>query len=186
MMKSPLRIVVTGPESTGKSMLVEALGRRLGLPYALEYARAYLEQHGPEYDADRLLNMSREHKRYQEQRVPPRTAFGLFDTDLINYVIWSRVAYGTCHPAIKSASEAEQHHVYLLCAPDIPWTPDPLREHPQDREYLFAMHRDEIERLGRRYALVQGTGEERVRCAEQAIRPWLEAARLDSEPAQEE
>ncbi len=160
-----IRLVLTGPESTGKSTLTEFLGQQLGLPFAREYARIYLERHGPAYDYDLLLPLSREHARYQRSEVPSDAVAGVLDTDLLNYKIWCEVAYGRCHPEIIAAIEGEAHHVYLLCYPDLPWEPDPLREHPHERMMLFDRHRAEIERLGRRYEIIRGSGEERTRAA---------------------
>ena len=171
-----IRIVLTGPESTGKSALTTHLAGVLGLPYAGEYARTHLEQNGPAYDYRLLLDMSRWHISYQQALVPDTVPAALFDTDLINYKIWCEVAYGSCHPEIIEAMESESHHVYLLCYPDIPWEPDPLREHPNDRMMLFDRHRAEIERLGRPYRIITGLGMERYRAAEEAVRVWLPPA----------
>ena len=99
-----IRLVLTGPESTGKSALTAHLAARLGVPFATEYARHYLEQHGPRYDYDLLLDLSRGHQRHQQAAVPPEAPLGLLDTDLINYKIWCEVAYGKCHPALIEAT----------------------------------------------------------------------------------
>ena len=98
-----------------------------------------------------------------------RNPLGVFDTDLINYKIWCEVVYGRCHPEIIDQLERESRHVYLLCAPDLPWTPDPLRENPNDRPMLFDRHLREIERLGRPYIVVAGLDEARFRAAEAAF-----------------
>ncbi len=163
------RIVLTGPESTGKSVLTVHLAERFGVPYALEYARKYLEEHGPEYSYEQLLPMSRGHLEFQQSFVPPQTPLGILDTDLINYKIWCEVAYGKCQPEIIAAMEAETTHSYLLCYPDIAWEPDPLREHPTSRMMLFDRHLAEIERLGRRYEVIRGEGPARAAAAEAAF-----------------
>lgn len=162
------RIVLAGPESSGKSCLTAHLAERFGVPHAKEYARIYMEQHGPAYDYDLLLGMSRAHRAYQKTCVPDTAPIGLLDTDLINYKIWSEVAYGRCHPEILEAIEQEAEHVYILCYPDLPWEPDPLREHPEKRLMLFERHLQEIERLGRRCRVISGEGRERYLRAEQA------------------
>ena len=155
------RIVLTGPESTGKSRITAYLADRFRLPAAQEYARIYLEKNGPAYDYDLLLQLSRLHKKHQDEQVSDVAPLGIFDTDLINYKIWCEVVYGKCHPEIITAMEAETHHVYLLCYFDIPWEYDPLREHRSDRPKLFERHKQEIERLGRPYIVITGLGEER-------------------------
>lgn len=159
------RLVLTGPESTGKSALTEWLAGELGLPYAPEYARYYLEKHGPAYDYELLLDLARGHLRFQRRHVPPEAPLGLLDTDLINYKIWCEVVYGNCHEEILAEMQAETGHCYLLCSPDIPWEQDPLRENPDDRPMLFDRHRREIEALGRPFEVVTGLGEARRQCA---------------------
>jgi nicotinamide riboside kinase len=166
----PVRVVLTGPESTGKSLLTAHLARRCGVPCAMEYARAYLEARGPAYDYDLLLDIARGHLAHQRGCVPEAAPLGIFDTDLLNYKIWCEVVFGRCHREILDALERETNHVYLLCAPDVPWVPDPLRENPHDRDQLFDRHRREIERLGRRYAVVEGLGDARYANAEAALR----------------
>lgn len=169
-----MRIVLTGAESSAKSTLTRQLGERLHLPFALEFARFYLEEHGPEYDYDLLRKIARLHREYQREQIPPSAPVGIFDTDLINYKIWAEEVFGQCPPEIIEAIEQESSHVYLLCAPDLPWEPDPLRENPTDRDRLFELHRAEIERLGRPYEIVRGTGDERIACAEAALRKLIE------------
>jgi nicotinamide riboside kinase len=165
-----MRIVVTGPESTGKSMLTAGLAEKLGLPFATEYARSYLEKYGPAYTYELLLDLSREHKAYQQRCVPDTAPLGIFDTDLINYKIWCEVAFGKCHPDIIRAMEAETQHVYLLCYPDLPWEFDPLREHKHERMMLFERHQAEIIRLNRPFAVVRGTGDNRLQNALAALK----------------
>lgn len=162
------RIVITGPESTGKSAITLHLADKLSLPSAQEYARIYLEEHGADYDYDLLLVMSRLHKQYQLEQVPAPEPLGIFDTDLINYRIWCDVVFGKCHPEIIESMEAETSHLYLLCYPDLEWEPDPLRKNPNDREELFDLHRREIERLNRPYIIIRGTGAARFKAAEDA------------------
>jgi len=164
------RIVLAGPESTGKSDLTLHLARTFKLPFALEYARMYLEHHGPEYDYDQLLEMSRGHRKYQRSCLPESTPAGFLDTDLINYKIWCEVVFGRCHDEILRGIEAETDHVYLLCYPDLPWEYDPLRENRHDRDMLFERHVKEIEQLKRSCYVIKGTGRVRYLAAESAVR----------------
>jgi len=166
----PIRVVLTGAECSGKTTLAAHLAGRFGAPLALEYARWYLERHGPAYDYPLLRRLCRCHEAWQRRRVPARAPLGVFDTDTLNYKIWCDVVYGRCHPEIRRRVERERRHVYLLCAPDLPWEYDPLRENPNDREQLFERHRREIERLGRPCIVISGRGEIRYRRAEAAFR----------------
>ncbi len=169
-----MRIVITGAESSGKSSLTQHLGEVFRLPYALEYARYYLEENGPGYDLEKLKKMSHLHLNYQQERVPISTPYGIFDTDLINYKIWAEEVFGCCPAEVSAGIEQESSHVYLLCKPDLPWEPDLLRENPNDCQRLFLRHRDEIIRLKRPYKEVEGLGQERMTNAEAALCRFLE------------
>ena len=116
-----LRIVLSGAESSGKSTLTRHLGDLFGLPCAMEYARIYLEENGPDYTLDQVRLMAARHLDYQEREVPPDSPIGLYDTDLINYKIWTEEVFGECPDEIQRALERESHHAYLLCSPDLPW-----------------------------------------------------------------
>ena len=173
-----MRIVLTGAESSGKSTLTHQLGQRFNLPVALEYARIYLEENGPKYDLFRLKKMARLHQAYQREKIPEHAPLGLFDTDLINYKIWSEEVFGHCPDEILKGIEQETHHVYLVCAPDLPWEPDPLRESPHDLDRLFQRHLAEIKNLGRPYEIIRGCGDERIIHAKAALKRLLDAANL--------
>jgi nicotinamide riboside kinase len=59
--------------------------------------------------------------------------------------------------------------LYLLCEPDLPWQPDPVREHGNDRDYFFEWYKKEIEQTGKPYVIVNGTGNQRLQNAAYAI-----------------
>ncbi|WP_321367475.1 ATP-binding protein [uncultured Desulfuromusa sp.] len=172
-----IRIVITGAESSGKSQLTQHLGNFLHIPYALEYARYYLETNGPEYDLELLLKMSRLHLDYQQKNVPIAAPLGFFDTDLLNYKIWAEEVFGHCPAEISSRIKEESEHRYLLCKPDLPWEPDPLRENPVDFQRLYQRHRSEIICLNRPYEEVGGFGQERNMNAEIALQRLLKIER---------
>jgi nicotinamide riboside kinase len=167
-MAAVIPIVLTGPESTGKSELGKVLSAHFSIPYVPEYARWYLENLGKHYDYRRLQRLARLHKSYQQSQLPAAGPV-LLDTDLINYYLWSQVVFGSVDPWLKHALEAEGHHRYLLTYPDLPWQEDPLRENPHNRKPLFKHHQNLIERLGRPYRIITGQGEDRKDKAIKAV-----------------
>ena len=54
-----------------------------------------------------------------------------------------------------------------MCKPDITWQADVQRENPNDRKELFEIHKEELERLGHKYFIIEG--EERLQQAIQKI-----------------
>lgn len=172
-MAAVIPIVLTGPESTGKSALCQALGAHFNVPGVPEYARWYLENLGRDYNYRRLQRLARLHKSYQESQLPPSGPVFL-DTDLINYYIWSKVIFGKVDAWIEAALQKEQHHRYLLAYPDLPWQPDPLRENPHNRLALFQHYKKEISSLKRPFRIIRGSGTHRLENAIQAVSGLLE------------
>ncbi len=163
------RIVITGPESSGKSTLAAWLAQEFELPMATEYARIHLEKFGAQYDESTVIAMAKQHLIHQQEMVPIDAPLGIFDTDLINYKIWCDVAFSHCDTSILRGIEQESHHVYLVCYPDLPWVADPLREHPYERLMLYERHLAEIRKMGRAYIVIRGEGEQRNDAAIQAM-----------------
>lgn len=170
------RVVLSGPESSGKSTLATALAERFGLALAKEYARVHLEAGGPyPRTPSDLTELARRHLAWQREHVPDDASCGIYDTDMLNYFIWADVAFGCVTEEIDCWFAAETHHVHLLCQPDISWHADPLREFPDlaDRQALFDRHVRELERRGIRYFVISGAGDGRVAMAESAFRAAL-------------
>jgi len=167
------RMVLSGPESSGKSTLASALAARLGLPMAPEFARVHLEAgNPPPRSANDLTEMARHHLAWQLRHVPAEAPIGIFDTDMLNYHIWADVAFGHVPDEIGHWLAGEAHHIHLLCEPDLPWQADPLRERPDParRQELFKIHLAELARRGNRVVRIHGTGEARLAMAEAACR----------------
>lgn len=166
------KIVITGPESTGKSALSKALAKYFGCVWIPEYARIFLEEHGTKYDYDLLLTMAQKHKAFQKTFLSEANSLVFLDTDLINYKVWSQVVFGRIHPWIKQESKLETDYFYLITAPDIPWKTDPLRENPSNRNEIFELHLAEVEAKKRPFAIVSGIGQSRVENAIRNIKEW--------------
>ncbi|VAW28888.1 Ribosylnicotinamide kinase, partial [hydrothermal vent metagenome] len=83
------------------------------------------------------------------------------DTDLLVTKIWCEVVFGTCPEWIEQEFHLHRYDLYLLCYPDIPWEPDPLRENPDDREKLFTLYRQALEENNLPFRVVKELGDVR-------------------------
>ena len=103
-MPSLKKIVVIGPESTGKSSLCEALATHYRTSWVPEYAREYLETHGMDYSFDDLLTIARGQLALEDRLYAAAEAAGkellFIDTDLYVIKVWSEFVFGRCHPWI--------------------------------------------------------------------------------------
>lgn len=168
-----LRIAIVGPESTGKTTLTEALAQHYRCAYTKEYARYFLEEHGPHYVRADLLRIAQGQLMVEagSQELAEQHGGGLVlcDTDMITIRIWSEEKYGACDPLILQLARATHYDHWLLCAPDMPWEADPLRENPHDRDRLFGIYERTLQELGKPYHVVKGSRELRERNAVQLI-----------------
>lgn len=161
-----IRIAFTGPESSGKSTLAKAIAESLDGAYIPEFARTYLEEKGPEYDIDDLDFMAQGHADAIGSTSNP---LHLVDTDFIVFKIWSEFKYDAASPLIHRLVSENWFDLHVLCAPDIPWEEDELRENPSDRDELFLQYVQSLEKYRKPYIIVEGAHNKRMKKAAQAI-----------------
>lgn len=163
------RIAIVGPESSGKTTLAGMLVRHLGAAHVDEAARDYLSSLGRPYVEVDLLRIAHAQAAAEDAMASASPHLLLCDTDLITIRIWSEEKYGRCHPWILGQSEKRHYDLWLLCRPDIPWAPDPLRENPNDRDRLFDVYEGLLRRLAKPFRIIEGSAQERLRGALEAI-----------------
>jgi nicotinamide riboside kinase len=164
-------VVITGPESTGKTELAENLAARLGTLWVPEYAREYIENLNRPYSYNDIEHIARR-QLDQERIYGSQLSSGLliFDTWFIITKVWFDVVYGRCPewiiPHIQSANIA----LFLVCNTDLPWIPDPVRENGGERrEKLLQIYCEEISSFGFQYEIIQGSGSIRTENAIKAL-----------------
>lgn len=169
-----LTVAVVGAECSGKTTLAEGLARRFDTVCVPEFSREYLAPRASYEQADVLAIAKGQYAA--EVATGAAQSLLIADTDLIVIKVWWEVRYGGAHPwvdATLAEQFARERRCYLLPTPDIPWAPDPLREHPNDRPVLHARYRALLDSLGVEYLEVSGTREERLARAAAAIEGWL-------------
>lgn len=169
------KVVVIGPESTGKSTLSERLAKELHTEYVPEYAREYLENLGREYNEADLLEIVKGQLRLEDEKAKSDDKILICDTDLYVIKVWSEAKYGRCDPWILEQIAERKYDIYLLTYIDIPWEDDPLREHPEDedRQYFYSVYKNIVMNSGVPWADIRGDIETRVSDSLKAIRQYL-------------
>jgi NadR type nicotinamide-nucleotide adenylyltransferase len=170
------RIVLTGPESTGKTTLASALARHFRSPWLPEQARLYAQDVKRELTAADAELIAQRTIDADDAALARDPALLLLDTDLISTVVYVRHYYGPCPAWIEEAARTRRGDLYLLCAPDLPWTADGVRDRPGRRQELSALFENALEEFGCVSADVSGTGVARERSALSAATALLAAA----------
>lgn len=169
------KIVVIGPESTGKSTLSETLAATLQTIWVPEFARNYLETLGRDYNENDLLEIARGQMAAEEQLLATAGKYLVCDTDLYVIKVWSEAKYGRCHPWILEQIAARKYDLYLLTYIDIVWEDDPLREHPEpsERKYFYNIYRDIVTQSSVPWADIRGDEKMRIDLATNAVHKLL-------------
>jgi nicotinamide riboside kinase len=166
-----IKIAITGPESTGKTFLSEMLAAHFHCLQRPEFARTYLESINRPYRFDDLLAIAIGQQEAEEDLIQKNipSKFLLCDTELTVIKIWSEDKFGTCDPRIISAWEEQDYDLYLLMKPDLAWEPDPQREDPHRRDYLFSLYQSELKILNANVIEIGGGLEQRFEKAVKVI-----------------
>ena len=182
-MKPIQKIVVLGPESTGKSTLCAALAAHYQTIWTPEYARAFLSKNGTKYTYDDLLTIAKGqiqkeeealaslNKNTVDQPTPKISNKLILDTDMYVMKVWCEYVFNNCHHFILEQINQRSYDLYLLCDIDLPWTADEMREYPDagPRIELFTIYRELLINQNTPWGIVSGTGKERTENAIQLI-----------------
>jgi NadR type nicotinamide-nucleotide adenylyltransferase len=190
------KIVVIGPESTGKSTLCEQLAQHYNAMWCPEFAREYLLTNGKDYAYEDLLTIAKGQLALEDEfmvmlkgqssivnkkssgnsqftsRWPSGHNSLLFiDTDMYVMKVWCEFAFGKCHRFILDQVVARKYDLYLLCNTDLPWTMDELREYPdlETRRTLYNMYKDILLNQAVPWIDISGNNEERLVKAIEAV-----------------
>lgn len=163
-MQTLKKIVVLGPESTGKSSLCEALAKHYNTNWCPEYARQYLSENGTKYSYENLLTIAKGQLNNEEEYVQKTKDLLIIDTDMYVMKVWCEYVFNNCHPFILEKINERNYDAYLLCDIDLPWTADEMREYPNEgpRKELFTIYKEMLINQKTPWGIVSGTGVERT------------------------
>lgn len=162
------KIVITGPESSGKTTLANTLASHYDAQLVKEYAREYLEQLDQEYTFEDVILMAKEQLKLEQELTDN---FSICDTDLTVFHVWIKEKYNKELDWINQHLSAAQNKIYLLCDVLENWEEDPLREHPniEDRKRIFNEYKKLLETYNLKFQIISGDLKTRQKKCEEII-----------------
>jgi NadR type nicotinamide-nucleotide adenylyltransferase len=191
--KAIKKIVVIGPESTGKSTLCKLLALHFTTEWCPEFAREYLLVNGTDYTYNDLSTIAKGQIALEEkyesivnsqwstgiQNHSPFTVHHspilFLDTDMYVMKVWCEYVFGKCHQFILDEIVQRKYDLYLLCNVDTPWVKDELREYPDEkpRQELYRIYKDILINQQTQWVEISGNYNERLQSAIEAVNKIL-------------
>jgi len=174
-----IKVVLFGPESTGKTTLSEQLARNYNTVWVPEYAREFLQE---KWNNERktcepqdLLPIAAGQMNLENKLTKKATKILICDTDLLETKVYSEAYYvGHCDPLLEKYALQNQYDLYLLTYIDVPWVGDDLRDKPNEREFMFNFFKNTLEKYNRKFITLKGDKKSRLTTAVEHIDKLLE------------
>ncbi|WP_369998470.1 AAA family ATPase [Winogradskyella sp.] len=174
-----IKVVLYGPESTGKTTLSRQLAEHYNTLWVPEYARGYLQK---KWDIEQkicepkdLLPIAIGQMKLENEAAKKANEILICDTDILETKVYSEVYYsGTCDPILETYALKNSYDLYFLTYIDTPWEADDLRDKPLERESMFKAFETALITHQKPYVVLKGNKEERFKEAVKQIDKLLE------------
>ncbi len=169
-----VKVVLFGPESTGKTTLSDQLARHYNTVWVEEYARPYLQkvwnQERRTCEPKDIMPIAYGQMALENRLAKRADRLLICDTDLLETKVYSEEYYGGfVDPLLEQAAQENNYDLYFLTYIDTPWVADDLRDRPEQRLEMFNAFKNALEKYNRPYILLKGDKETRLKTAVEAI-----------------
>jgi HTH-type transcriptional repressor of NAD biosynthesis genes len=169
-----VKVVLFGPESTGKTTLSRHLARYYNTVWTPEFARAYLQK---KWNNERktcekkdLIPIAIGQMKMENKLAKRADKLLICDTDLLETKVYSEEFYGGfVDEKLDKAASENQYDLYLLTYVDTPWEKDDLRDRPEQRLEMFNAFENALKKHKKNYIILKGDKETRLKNATKAI-----------------
>ena len=165
-----VKVVLFGPESSGKTTLSKLLARHYRTVWVPEYARDYLQN---KWNNERktcensdMIPIAEGQMELENELAQKADKILICDTDLLETKVYSEEFYnGFVHPDLEKAAIQNTYDLYLLTYIDAPWKKDDLRDRPEQRLEMFKAFENALKKHHRPYILLKGNKKDRLKIA---------------------
>jgi NadR type nicotinamide-nucleotide adenylyltransferase len=174
-----IKVVLFGPESTGKTTLAQELANHYQTEWVPEYAREYLQEKWNKEqktcEPHDLLPIAEGQIRLENYLTEKANKLLICDTDLLETKVYSEAYYlGYCDPVLEKCALQNTYDLYLLTSIDIPWEKDNLRDKPNERKRMFLYFKETLEKYDKNFVTLNGDNGKRLALAIKSIDKLLD------------
>lgn len=170
------KVVLTGSESTGKSELAARLGAHFHAPVSPEFVRDFAAQRGRTLTFGDHGLIAKGQIAAEDEAIARAQDLVILDTDLVSTVVYCDHYFGKVPSWIDQKARDRLADIYLLCAADIPWQPDGVRDRGDRREEMHGLFRARLLQYNALVVDIRGDRDTRFQTAVNAIQRLTSAA----------
>lgn len=122
-----IKVVITGAECTGKSLLTKELSQYFNAPHSEEFVRIFLDSKNEPIkrsDLESIINGQLEVEKKACYKNPPIV---FHDTNLISNYVYIEHYFNIKMNYLNDLIERESYNLYLYCEDDFPWVKDGIQ-----------------------------------------------------------
>ena len=169
-----LKIVLFGPESTGKTTLAAALAKHYNTVWAPEFAREYLQKKWNDAaticEIEDIIPIALGQIKLENELLQKANKIIFCDTNILETKIYAEEYYKNySNKILNEAIFNLNYTLYFLTDIDTPYIQDDLRDRPYMRQEMFNAFKKGLERHKCTYQIVSGSIEERMSKAKMSI-----------------
>ena len=172
-----IKVVLYGPESTGKSSLAKELANYYDTVYVKEFSRRYAETKAKDNQLitkNDVLPIAIGQMLSENELLNKANKLLICDTDLLETKVYSEFYYdGFCPELVKKYALKNTYDLYFLTYIDTPWEADSIRDQPNSRMQMFSAFEQALINSKKEYCIVKGSFEERMDICKSQINELL-------------
>ena len=168
-----IKIVLIGPESTGKTTLALKLAQHYQAVFVPEYSRIYAENQllcNRSLTKDDVMPIAEGQMQLENSLAPKADTVLVCDTDLLETQVYAETYYAEAlFPELEKYARQNTYDLYFLTNVDVPWESDKVRDKPHHRESMLLAFENALKACDKPYVLLTGPTKERFALATKHI-----------------
>lgn len=161
-----IKIVLFGPESTGKTTLAKQLALHYNSFWVPEFSRAYAEEklkEGILLTKEDVLPIAIGQMELENSYSEKSKEILFYDTNLLETKVYSEYIYDDfCPDVLRESVEGNKYDLYILTDINIPWEYDSVRSSETNREKMFVHFKNVLDEQELPYIIASGNKENRL------------------------